>query len=267
MAAWNLSPEQEKFIRDLYQTHTARKMLPVIKKELGIEMSYAQLRLYISNHKIRCGGVEGKQYSTLFTPEQEQYVYENVKGNGPLAMTKMLNERFGTSFTQKQLDSFYSNHSLKSGLTGRFEKGSVPPGKGKRLEEFLSPKGLEASKRTRFKKGHVPANTMPVGHVTFRPADGMYYEKVAEPHKWKQKHVVEWERHNGPVPKGYAIRFADGDRSNWHIENLVCIPKAVLLHMNRYGIHGCDSESEKTAAELAKLDLLIRKKKKTGKKE
>ncbi len=33
-------------------------------------------------------------------------------------------------------------------------------------------------------------------------------------------HVVEWERHNGPVPPGFQLHHRDGDKQNNDIANL-----------------------------------------------
>jgi len=39
--------------------------------------------------------------------------------------------------------------------------------------------------------------------------------------RWKWKHYIEWEKHNGrPVPKGMRIIFKDGDKRNFAPENL-----------------------------------------------
>ena len=45
---------------------------------------------------------------------------------------------------------------------------------------------------------------------------------------WKERgqsksmsvHRWVWEHFNGPVPEGHLVRFKDGDRWNWRIENL-----------------------------------------------
>lgn len=33
-------------------------------------------------------------------------------------------------------------------------------------------------------------------------------------------HVVEWERHNGPIPDGYQVHHVNGDKQDNRIENL-----------------------------------------------
>ena len=76
--------------------------------------------------------------------------------------------------------------------------------------------------------------------------------------------MVAWERVNGPLPKGYAILFLDGNKQNTDISNLRLMSRSELLIMNRFGIKGADIESMNTAANLAQLidktNKVIRKK-------
>lgn len=134
----------------------------------------------------------------IYTDEIKQFVYDNHKGVGPKAMTGLVNETFGTSYTQKQLNAFYKNHKLNSGLTGWFEKGSVPPNKG--VKGIHHP-GCEA---TWFKKGQKSINHKPVGSERVDAKDGYLIIKVAEPDVWELKHRYVWEQANGKIHDGYV---------------------------------------------------------------
>ena len=35
------------------------------------------------------------------------------------------------------------------------------------------------------------------------------------------KHTLEWEKHNGAVPEGCIVTFANGDTLDWSVDNLV----------------------------------------------
>ena len=37
-------------------------------------------------------------------------------------------------------------------------------------------------------------------------------------------HRACWEAHNGPIPKGYDIHHINGNRMDYRIENLSCVP-------------------------------------------
>jgi hypothetical protein len=105
-----------------------------------------------------------------------------------------------------------------------FKKGNVPHSRGRKQTEYMSPEGIENSRKTCFKKGRVPHNHRPVGSE--RITDYGYIEvKVSEPNKWKLKHRLLWERHNGSIPKGANIQFRDGNPQNCRIENLYLITR------------------------------------------
>ena len=141
---------------------------------------------------------------------------------------------------------------LDSGLTGHFEKGHVPPNKGRK--GFCAP-GCE---KGWFKKGHSPYNHVEVGTEAMS-TDGYLRVKVAEPDVWEFKHIMEWERHHGKVPEGMLISFKDGDHYNCAIENLMCITRAEHAILNSSGMRSSDPGITETALTLAKLKHKIRK--------
>jgi hypothetical protein len=123
---------------------------------------------------------------------------------------------------------------------------------------------------TQFKKGNVPKNHKPVGSISIRKSNkrntAYQYIKIAEPNKWKMLHVVEYEKHNGPVPKGYIVIFADGDTMNTDISNLLLVSRQQLAVMNRWNLHGENTEQAETAANIASLKIQISKARKKRKK-
>lgn len=171
------------------------------------------------------------------------------------------------------MKNYYNRNKLDSGLTGRFEKGSIPANKGKTWDEFMSPEGQAASRRTTFKPGHLPHNGgTPVGTIRLRhghrnrPGSHPYYwQKVAEPNVWRMKHVIEWEEHNGPVPEGSMVTFANGDTLDWRIDNLILETKAQHAVKNRHHIHGYDQESALTANQIADIKIAVSQKKRRRK--
>ena len=88
--------------------------------------------------------------------------------------------------------------------------------------------------------------------------------KVAEPNKWRFKHILEWEKHNGKVPDGCMISFKDGNHYNCSIENLMCITMTENAILNRQGLRSESAEQTETAVILAKLKHKIRRVKKKG---
>ena len=101
---------------------------------------------------------------------------------------------------------------------------AAPPNKGKKL----SPEQYARCAPTMFKKGNRPATQVPVGTEVVT-TDGYVKVKVADPNKWRLKHHMIWEEHNGPIPKGYNIQFKDRNPLNVAIDNLYIISRADQL--------------------------------------
>ena len=115
-----------------------------------------------------------------------------------------------------------ANHPAS--IAARFRKGQEPLNKGKRQEEFMSPESIERTKQTRFKKGHVPYNAKPVGYERI-DKDGYVLLKASGCRNMVLKHRYVWEKHNGPIPKGYNVSFKDGDRTNCELQNLMLVSR------------------------------------------
>jgi len=95
------------------------------------------------------------------------------------------------------------------------------------------------SAETRFKKGMKPHTWQPIGTERISK-DGYLQRKVADTGEklkdWVYVHILLWqEHHKKDLPKGYAIVFKDGDKTNIGIENLECLSRAEL--MNRNSVH------------------------------
>jgi hypothetical protein len=193
--------------------------------------------------------------SHQYTAEQRQWLIDH-RPHCPLdVIIAGFNARFNTQLSRSSIKAFFSNRKIKGPLelTGLFQKGHVPPNKGKR--GWTS----EKCKATAFKLGDTPANTMPVGSVTWKGArpkkndQGYLAEKTAEPNVWEYLHVRLWESVHGTRPAGAAIIFIDGDRSRVDIANLLCVTRAELARLNQMGYKDAPAELKPTLFALAKL--------------
>lgn len=183
-----------------------------------------------------------------YTDEMRQFILENNQGIYAQELADRFNKRFGTNVKVSQMKAYRKNHHLACGLSGQFPKGNTPHNKGKKMPEDV----YEKVKRTMFKQGHMPVNHRPVGSERVT-VDGYIEIKVAEPNKWRLKHNLVWEQHNGKIPKGYVVAFLDGDKMNVSIENLKLLKRSELLIMNKYDLYGADAETTEVATNLAKL--------------
>lgn len=189
----------------------------------------------------------------LFTPDQNEFIKRNVSGRGNTELLDMINKRFNLKITLIQLKTYKKNHKLSSGLDGQFKPGHIPGNKGR--------KGVDGWEPTQFKRGHRPHNYMPVGTECVK-GDGYIWVKIADPGKWKQKHLLIWEKQNGPVPKGHKVIFGDGDRQNLDLSNLILVTNKQMAVMNRKGLIQNDAELTRTGIIMADLFSKMQERKK-----
>lgn len=101
------------------------------------------------------------------------------------------------------------------------------------------------SPETRFKKGNRSGRAVelykPVGSERISK-DGYLERKINEDmpfqRRWRAVHLIVWEEKNGPLPKGHAIVFRDGDKANLDLDNLELVTRADLMRRNSVHNHG-----------------------------
>lgn len=132
---------------------------------------------------------------------------------------------------------------------GQFEKGITPWNKGKtyKLENHIN--------KTTFKNAKQHPRYRPIGSER-EDKDGYIVLKVAD-RKWMTKHRYLWEKENGPLPKGHVIIFANGNKRDFHLDNLMCVSRKQLMALNKNNLITNDSELTKTGVVVADLLLSI----------
>ena len=118
---------------------------------------------------------------------------------------------------------------------GMFRKGQAPANKGLRRPGW----GTERMKATQFKKGerhgvacerYVPIGTERVSEDGYRKrkiSDGRPFNR-----RWRFVHLLVWEAAHGPVPKGHAVTFVNGNKQDVRLENLQLVTRAELMRRN-----------------------------------
>ena len=241
------------FLRATYPKMGIPDLTVAFNQQFGTDKTPKQIKSALSNNKIRCdrktGSILRGRYR-LVSPEQAAFIAEGYKKWTLEQLTEEFNKRFNDNKTVKQIRGFTRNHSVKSGRTGCFEKGHKPHNTGL--------KGWQPGGRAQinqFKKGHLPVNHRPVGSERICSKDGYVMVKVAEPRTWRMKHIIEWEKHHGPVPKGHCLWFKDNDRTNWHIDNLMLVTRAQKAVINKLGMGTVPAEAKQAAVLLADLTM------------
>ena len=197
-------------------------------------------------------GVKGVKHHR-WTEEEKNYLKEITPGRHYDEILELMNNKFETQFTKNQLMAAAKRYGVTTGFDGRYQPGNVPLNKGT--------KGLTGANRTSFKKGQQAPRYRPIGSERIS-RDGYTEIKVAEPDKWKLKHRLIWEEANGPVPKGYALIFGDGDKRNIKLDNLLLVSRAQLARLNQNHLIQNDIELTRTAINVVDLIVKISKTKK-----
>ena len=197
----------------------------------------------------------------IWSNEEKEYLAEITPGKHYKEIQELMKNKFNLEFTMNQIKGAICRYKLNTGFTGRFQKGDIPFNKGKSQKDYMSAESIEKTKKTRFKKGQSPINWRPVGSERITK-DGYTEIKIAEPNVWELKHKVLWEREHGSIPPKHVVIFADGNKENLDINNLMLISREKLLIMNTNELIKKDAELTKTGALIADVIIKTREMKK-----
>jgi hypothetical protein len=175
-----------------------------------------------------------------YTPEEIRFIKKNITGRSYTEMTDLFNKHFGLRGKKKipfgQMKGILRKHKLSNGLPRRFLPGCIA------------------------------ANRKPVGTESYKSDRGYIIVKTADPDVWKYKHIVIWENAHGPVPEGHVIMFADGNKQNLRLSNLLMVSRKELGVMNRCGLISTRKDLTKTGKLVADIKIMVSEKKHAAKK-
>ena len=242
--------EVKDFIVQHVKGTTTRDLVELVNAEFGPIFTEIKMKAFKHNHKLKSGtpgGIPAGRPTKLYSKEVKEFIEKNHVGIGRQEMAELLNKKFGTGYTCKQIKTYYQNNCIKSGLDYRFKNGQAPPNKGRK--GYCSP----GSEKGWFKKGHIPMNHKPVGTEVIQ-GFGYTWVKVAEPNIWVQKHRIVWEEENGRVPEGYVLTFLDGNKRNITLENLALITQAESLELTRANLRSENAKFTETGILIVKVN-------------
>ena len=256
MRKW--TKEQEDYLRKISPGKLDQQIANLINEKFGT--SYTKAAVNTKRQKL---GIKLSDWRTVWTDEVIQFMIENYEGKDNIELAALLNERFKLNTNGKRVCNVKSNLIRRKGINlrtginrGCYRKGMAPANKGKKWDEFMSKEGQEKSRKTCFKKGNIPPCHREVGSERIN-VDGYHEIKVEEPNKWKLKHRVVYEQYYGEIPKGIKIIFADGNKNNLDINNLIAVSSAEELHLNKDGLRFNDKELTETGLNITKLKLKV----------
>lgn len=256
MSRFTYTQEHLDFLEKNYQTMMARDLTKAFNKHFGLNRTHVAIQSVLSRKRIK--PKRGSLYAPekLFTTEQASFICEKYKTLPREPLTKALNKKFGTSFTQGQVEGFLVRNKITCNRTGYFTKGQKPWNKGTT--------GLTSTNRTSFKSGHVPFNLRPVGSERI-DTDGYTLIKIDKTNPntgyrglWVFKHRYLWEQRHGKIPEDMTLIFKDGNPGNLNLNNLELVTRVELAALNRvYKYRSMPEELKFVVLTAAKLTARV----------
>jgi hypothetical protein len=109
------TPEQIRFVKDNITRHTYAEMRDLFNRRFGLSITGGQMKGILDNHKIRSGLRLGR-FQPVYTPDQIQFLRDNIAGRTHAEMTDMFNRRFGLSITMGQMKDMLVKRKIRNGL-------------------------------------------------------------------------------------------------------------------------------------------------------
>lgn len=76
------------------------------------------------------------------------------------------------------------------------------------------------------------------------------------------KHVAVWEKKHGAIPKGYCLKFLDGDNQNCSLDNLALFSRLETFYLNLLGYNEAPEELRGTIILTARLKARVTERRK-----
>ena len=162
----------------------------------------------------------------VWTPDMDNILKENYPYKETSEVAKMLGLTTKQIICRARRLKLHKSPEVFKGIreNGMFLKGHVPFNKGMKQHEFMSEEVIQKTIATRFKKGQIPVNVKNVG-----------YER----------------------PKGYLVRFKNGNKQDIRIENLELVTCAQNMKDNT--IHNYPPEIKTAIRSIANIKRRIKK--------
>lgn len=283
--------EQVDFILDNYQNCTVEQLTHMMCGLFDYEFTITQIKNKLKDLHIRKRNAQ-KNFGR-YTPEMLEWLKTNYNTVRLDELTKRFNQTFNTDYTSSAI-WHKVNRIIEGGivrdehkfiarvkwtdemidwLKEHFEDDSYnrlaikmnevfnTKITGSSLEHKINRLGLKKSKESIkrfilpnkgcFQKGHTPPSYNAPGTEVLRK-DGYTWVKVEG--GMRQKARLVYEQHHGPIPPGYKVMFADGDKTNFNIDNLLLVSNGELgtLNSSKLIYKGC-GEATKCGLTIAKI--------------
>lgn len=174
---------------------------------------------------------------------KERYPHQSTKSLAAELRRTVLSvnnraNKFGLKKTAEYLaspDACRLRRGDNVGAAHRFPKGHVPANKGTRRPGWSPGRMRETQFKKGVRQGVAERLWKPIGTERIS-RDGYLERKINNDlplqRRWRAVHLIVWEEANGPLPRGHAIAFKNGDKTDIRLENLECITRRELMARN-----------------------------------
>jgi hypothetical protein len=195
----------------------------LFNERFGLELTLFQTNGEISRLKLS----NNKRH--LFSSDEILFLEKNFNEYHFPELTKLFNKKFGLAASEDSVKKICHHHNLSNAAKGK-EAAAIG-------STAIYNKSVYVKIRSR-KKGE------PI---------------LKKEESWRKKHFLIWENAHGPIPEGHVIIFADNNKLNVSLDNLILVSKQEQMIMNIFGLIFSDPELTKTGLLVARLKLLASK--------
>lgn len=170
-----------------------------------------------------------------YSIDEINFLKENANGKSVLELTSLFNKKFNLNLSYTQIASTLSRNKIKTNFSsGRFKKG----------ENYA-----------------IRCGKIKIGSECVK-SNGYVYVRTSENGDWKLKHHIIYENKYGKIKKGNKIKFLDGNKRNFDINNLFEITRQEQAIINSNNLCSDNPDITKTGILLARLKNKINEKSK-----
>lgn len=179
----------------------------------------------IGNHcRYKLGLAKPRQKARHYTEEQIEWLKENLPKHGRKETCRMFNERFNETRTVRAMKTFSNYYGICIDREVWLQH----------VTENVNKNKLKQVGATHIHNG--------------RPKI-----KVAMGERWQYLNRVVYEQEHGAIPKDYCIVHLDNNPMNCDIDNLVAVPRSVLMTMTGANMKSEDPRITKVAITWCEL--------------
>lgn len=269
------TPEQKAWLRGNFERfRSSADLHQAFFAEFGMAVGQRTLSNY-------CNTSLGLKHPTLWTEQRVQWLRENLEGHTYDELASMFTRTYGIKVTMNGVKGICKKHGISHGTEDipftaaqdawlkKHVSGSTWKEASTRFAaEFGVSKSAFALKarcrrlgitinngKTGWHPGCPVANEQPEGAES-KLASGYTY--VKRDGKWVPKQQVVYESVHGPLSEGEMIVFLDKDKTNFELENLAIVTRAVHVRMCQNRWYSENQILTKTALSICKLDECIK---------